>query len=109
MQPLHLPIISITSRTSILEQPAVLSHGICGRDSRSFEVLGFGATVHVYRYKTLAYKQACLQRELDMMKRAGDWAVRPVARDMDTDRGNLVMNGLLMDVRIKVSGYPNKQ
>lgn len=65
----------------------------------NLEMLAMGGMGYVYKVGNLAYKLNCTQRELDMMKRAGDCAVKPVARVMQLRDGRPVMPGLLMELQ----------
>lgn len=69
------------------------------RDNKTLEVLAIGGMGYVYKYKGLAFKLNCFQRELSMMQMAGDCSVRAVARVVDTCSGQLVTNGLLMELQ----------
>ena len=77
--------------------PCVLWKDIA-RDAETLQVLAIGGMGYVYAYKGLAYKQNCLARELEMMQKAGDCAVRAVAQVVSMDDGRPVMGGLLMEL-----------
>ncbi|ERF71115.1 hypothetical protein EPUS_07787 [Endocarpon pusillum Z07020] len=68
------------------------------RDNESWEVLAIGGSGYVYKYKGLAYKLNCKQREFNMMQKAGDCAVRAVARVVTVENGWPVMKSLLMEL-----------
>lgn len=68
--------------------------GDTGYQEISFRYLGY-----VYNYQGLAYKPFCMQKEYDMMKKAGNCAVTAVARVMmQLDDNRTVMKGLLMEL-----------
>jgi hypothetical protein len=48
----------------------------------NMKILTFGGMGYIYKYKCLADKENCCQQELDVLVRAGDCAVRAVARLM---------------------------
>jgi hypothetical protein len=68
-------------------------------DASNMKILAFGGMGYIYKYKCLADKQNCCQQELDVLVRAGDCAVRAVARLMwiptptDNGVGHPVMRG----------------
>lgn len=68
-------------------------------DNGSWKVLAIGCSGYVYKYKGLAYKMNCTQREFNMMQKAGDCAVRAVARVVAVENGWPVMKGLLMELQ----------
>jgi serine/threonine protein kinase len=66
--------------------------------TEKFQVLAIGGMGYVYRHEDFAYKQNCFQREFDMMKMAGDCAVKAIARVIKIRDGGPVMTGLLMEL-----------
>lgn len=66
--------------------------------TEKFQVLAIGGMGYVYRHEDFAYKQNCFQREFDMMKMAGDCAVKAIARVIKMRDGWPVMTGLLMEL-----------
>lgn len=81
-QPVHIPDVPLEE--------------ICPKD---LEVIAIGGISYVYKYKGLAYKLHCFQREFEMMRKAGDCSVKPVARVVSVESGHTVMTGLLMGTR----------
>jgi len=68
------------------------------QETEKFQVLAIGGMGYVYQHKSSAYKQNCFQREFEMMKMAGDCAVKAIARVIKMKDGWPVMTGLLMEL-----------
>jgi serine/threonine protein kinase len=100
-----MPTAAIVVSAEPLPSPtAIRPHGSdilskdLSREPEDLEVLAIGGMGYVYKYKGFAYKQNCFQREYDLMQKAGDCAVKAVARVVNVeDNGRIVMTGLLME------------
>ncbi|AEO69497.1 6d3f6960-c1a2-4980-a4af-6de61e709ec1 [Thermothielavioides terrestris] len=68
-------------------------------DPKHLEIIALGGNGYVYRCPGgFAYKQHATQREVDLMRLAGDCAVAPLSRVMDEVDGGLVPAGLIMEL-----------
>ena len=66
---------------------------------KKLEFLGLGGSGYVYKCPGgFAYKQNASQREIDLMKAAGDCSITPLSRVLRKIEGVLVPRGLIMEL-----------